>query len=310
MIYSPFWGSRYLTIIFKYLVQSIQTFWVLFQRRPRTVLVMTPPVVACIPVWLYTRIMGAQYAIDAHSGAFLDRRWMPIMFLHKFFSRRALVTMVTEQFLVDIVEGWGANAMIVGDVPPCFAKPRPLQLAPGRNMTFVSTFTEDEPLDTFLGAARQNPDVHFYVTGRLRNAKPEVLKQAPDNVTFTDFLSDSEYAGLLTQSDAVICLTKEDHTMQRGAYEAVYMNKPVITSDFEILRQAFPIGAVHVKNTAAEISRGIAMMKENCEMYAQQVRQLRSKKIDRWRGVERDLGRLFRIETLAPALDQCETADL
>src|SRR5215831_14402116 len=63
MIYSPFWGSNYLTVIFKYLSQSLKTLQTLFRYKPRIVMVMTPPVVACASVWLYAKLTGAQYAI-------------------------------------------------------------------------------------------------------------------------------------------------------------------------------------------------------------------------------------------------------
>ena len=53
----------------------------------------------------------------------------------------------------------------------------------------------------------------------------------PDNVRLTGFLPDSDYVGLILASDAVIALTTMDHTMQRGAYEAVYLGRPVITSN-------------------------------------------------------------------------------
>src|SRR5262249_7896616 len=124
LIYSPFWGSRYSTVAFKYLSQSLKTLKVLFRERPRTVLVMTPPVIACISVWIYSKLTGAQYAIDAHSGAFVDKRWKSTLFLHRFFSRHAAVTLVTGEFLANIIRGWGGNAKIVRDVPVCFAEPR------------------------------------------------------------------------------------------------------------------------------------------------------------------------------------------
>src|SRR5206468_1859278 len=144
----------------------------------------------------------------------------------------------------EIVHGWGANAKIVRDVPVCFAEPRRAELSGRVNMVFICTFTRDEPLEAFLKAASQVPDVQFYVTGRLKDAKPAPLNKAPSNVTFTDFLSDSDYVGLLLACDAAICLTVVDHTMQRGAYEAIYLSRPVITSDFTLLRQAFPKGTI------------------------------------------------------------------
>jgi hypothetical protein len=239
-------------------------------------------------------LRGAQYAIDAHSGAFIDKRWQWGLFVHKFFSRNALATVVTGDYLANIVRGWGATAEIVTDVPVCFAEPRPTTLKGCFKMTFISTFTRDEPLKIFLQAAALTPDVEFYITGALKDAQPGVLKLAPGNVTFTDYLSDSSYVGLLLASDAVICLTTADHTMQRGAYESVYLGKPVITSDFEILRKAFHRGTVHVGNRPEDIARGVRDMTVNLERYSSEVAQLRLEKLGRWRTVEDRLDRLFR----------------
>jgi hypothetical protein len=50
MIYSPFWGSRYSTILFKYVSQTIKTLRILFRKKTRFAFVMTPPTVARFPV--------------------------------------------------------------------------------------------------------------------------------------------------------------------------------------------------------------------------------------------------------------------
>ena len=43
MVYSPYWGSRYSTILVKYAVQGAKTLWILFRERPHAVLVMAHP---------------------------------------------------------------------------------------------------------------------------------------------------------------------------------------------------------------------------------------------------------------------------
>jgi glycosyltransferase involved in cell wall biosynthesis len=254
---------------------------------------MTPPVVACASVWLYAKLTGAQYAIDAHSGAFVDQRWKWSLFLHVFFSRHAVVTLVTSDFLAEPLRSRGARTHIVRDVPVCFAEPTKEQLEGSFKVTFVSTFTRDEPLEAVLEAAGRLLDVQFYVTGRVKDADSDILRRAPANVTFTDFLKDSEYVGLLLASDAVMCLTTADHTMQRGAYEAVYLRKPVITSDFALLRESFPAGTVHVRNTPEDIVRGILEMKKNLPRYQNEVEQLQFDKLQQWKKLERELRLLF-----------------
>jgi glycosyltransferase involved in cell wall biosynthesis len=293
MVYSPKWGSRAATILFKYASQTWKTLRLLFRQRPRVVFVMTPPVVACIPVWLYTRLTRSAYVIDAHSGAFVDERWKPLLFLHRFFSRGALTTIVTSRHLASLVEGWGARATIVSDVPIRFEDPLPFQRDGRCSMTFVCTFTRDEPVALFLEAAARVSDIQFFVTGRTKDADPGLLRAKPENVTFTGFLPDANYVGLLMASDAVICLTTADHTMQRGAYEAIYLGRPVITSNFEILRQAFSKGTVFVGNSPDEMAEGIRRMRTELDRYQREAQMLKVEKLDRWRVVEGGLRNLL-----------------
>jgi glycosyltransferase involved in cell wall biosynthesis len=292
MVYSPNYGSRYLTVLFKYLSQTIKTLRILFRERPRVVFVMTPPVVACFPVWVYARTTGTSFVIDAHTGAFLDSRWKPLLFLHKWFSRAARTTIVTNEYMQRVLSDWSASATLVRDVPVCFAEPAQPKLEGSCNMTLVSTFTRDEPIEVFFRAAAQVPDVSFHVTGNYRRADPRLLAIKPDNVRLTGFLSDADYVGLLLASDAVISLTTLDNTMQRGAYEAVYLGRPVITSNFELLRRHFCKGTVHVGNVAEDLVAGVLRMRAELNRFEKEVLELRRERLQDWDRVEADLRRL------------------
>lgn len=283
MVYSPGWGSQYLTIAFKYLSQSIKTLRLLWKDRPRVVFVMTPPVFACLPVWIYCFLTRARYVIDAHSGAFLDPRWSGLLFIHRFFSRRAAATLVTNEHLARLLESWKVPVVVVADVPIAFPERREVQRTAGCRMTFVSTFAVDEPMRDFFDAAAGAPDVSFYVTGNYRKCDPKVLRMKPENVHLTGFMSREDYVRLLLESDAILALTTLDHTMQRAAYEAVYLGKPVITSNFGFLRQEFPLGTVHVDITPESIRAGVREMQNNHERLEKEVQRLREHKLERWR---------------------------
>jgi glycosyltransferase involved in cell wall biosynthesis len=289
MVYAPFWGSHYATILWKYLVQALRTLWILIRERPGAILVMSPPVVACAPVWLYSLFARVNYAIDAHTAAFVDPRWTKVMFLHRFFSRSAATTIVTNSHLANVVERWKGSTTIVTDVPVYFAPPQQFRPKGNCNMTLVSTFTKDEPLETFFKAAAMVPEVQFYVTGGYQKADPRLLRLKPGNVELTGFLPDPQYVGLLRASDAILSLTTLDHTMQRGAYEAVYLGKPVITSNFKVLRESFALGTVHVDNDEVDVARGVRQMKDNLERYCEEVLRLRSEKLLQWERRSADL---------------------
>ena len=70
-------------------------------------------------------------------------------------------------------------------------------------------------------------------------------------------------------------LTTRDHTMQRGAYEAMALEKPLITSDWPLLRETFNRGTIHVDNTAAGITAGIENAVRNHRSLAVEMKTLR-----------------------------------
>ena len=77
-------------------------------------------------------------------------------------------------------------------------------------------------------------------------------------------------------------LTTRDHTMSRGAYEAIYQGTPVIVSDWPVLRDAFPEGAIHVDNTAAQIAAAIRSVCAEPAAFRSGAARLRAAKLREW----------------------------
>lgn len=286
MIYHAFWGSNYLTIALKYASQALATLRLLFKMRPTCVFVMSPPPVASLAVWLYARLCRVPFIIDAHTAAFADARWRSVEFLQRHVSRQALTTLVTNTHWQSLVHSWGARSDILPDVPVTFPEPVPIELGPGFHVTVVSTFTFDEPTEIVFEAARRVPEVSFHMTGDHRRLSPAAARVKPPNVRLTGFLPDAEYAALLQSSHAVMSLTTLDHTMQRGAYEAAYLGKPIITSNFGLLRSAFFKGAVFVDNDAQSMARGVQEMRAAIARYEREARELAREKLVRWESVK------------------------
>lgn len=285
MVYHPIWGSNFFTIAFKYLTQSIETFWILLRDRPRRVICMSPPVPSLIPVWIYCLLFRGRFAIDYHTAAFVLRAQQALYFMQAFFARRASVNILTNSHLAGIVEGWGGKTMLIGDVRVVFDPIEPYpELRSGFNVTFVSRFSETEPLDDVYEAARRlaSEGVHLFVTGDLRDASKADIDNCPDNVTLTDFLSVPVFGGLLRDSDAVLCLCTNDNTMQRGAYEAMSVETPLVLSDWPILRETFSIGSVFVPNTVEGIVDGIKNAMANIDALKSNVKKLKQQRSERW----------------------------
>jgi glycosyltransferase involved in cell wall biosynthesis len=284
----------------KYLYQAVATVALLSRRRPRLILVQSPPSLAVLVVAIYGTVTGASYVVDAHSDAMLSPYWTRPRWLHRLLARRALATIVTNEHFAQRIRRWGAAALVLRDIPTSFPRgPIPPDLG-SFNVLVVSTFASDEPLSEVLVAAGMLPEVTFHVTGDPSRADERLLADAPANVRFTGFLPDERYYALMRGSQAVMCLTTRDHTMQRGACEALSLGRPIITSDWPLLRDYFSQGTVHVGAAADDIRRGVLEMRGGHERYAREMIELQARQSQEW---EAGLASLTALTTLRTSGD-------
>lgn len=278
----------------KYAYQAVATGRLLRRTRPRLIFVQSPPSLAVLAVWIYARLTGAQYIVDAHSAAFLSPYWARPRWMVRRLARSALTTIVTNVAFAERLRGWDAPATILRDVPTTFVASTGLPRDQRFSVLVVSTFASDEPLENILSAARRLPDVHFYVTGDFDRADPALGPSSPANVEFTGYLPDDVYYATMLESDVVLCLTTRDNTMQRGACEALSMARPIITSDWPLLRDYFSKGTVHVTSDPEAIAVGIEQMRAEHDRHQRDISELQHDQRREWSVASADLGRLIR----------------
>jgi len=267
---------------FRYAFQALKTLQVLFRERPQVVFVQSPPSFAVLFTYLYCRLSGARYIVDAHSAALQLRIWTWPKWLSRFLAFRAITTIVTNEHFERMIRAWGGHALILRDIPTSFAREAHYPLYGDFNVVVVNTFSEDEPLSEVLKAANDLPQVQFYVTGRKELAPRDILTRAPANAHFTDFLPDESYYALLDTADAVMCLTNRNHTMQRGACEALSLGKPIITSAWPLLKTYFRKGTVHVPNSVEGIRHGVLKMMDDYRLYQAEIKDLQIEQRQEW----------------------------
>lgn len=260
---------------FKYVLQTLKTAWILLRERPDGVLVANPPVVAPLIIWLCSLPLRFRFIVDAHSGAFQHARWSWSLPLQRFLARRARACIVTNAHMVAQVRSWGGKAVLVQDLA-LNLEPAGVSVRRGEfHIVFVCTYSVDEPVEAVVEAARRLPSVQFSFTGDPSFAPRRFRDSLPSNVQLTGFIPDADYLALLRGADAILVLTREDHTMQRGGYEAVSLGKPLITSDWPLLREVFSRGTVHVDNSPESIAAAVGRIKGDSGTFRKEMAALR-----------------------------------
>ena len=300
MVYWAALGSRPATVLLKYVGQAFRTWSILVRERPDAVFVMSPPVVAGLVVYPYCALRRVPMVIDAHTGAFLDRRWRHFQRLQRWLCRRAVTTIVTNTHLEAMLAKIGADATIVPDVPVKYPESeRPFD-KDGFLVAVVCSFDYDEPVQLILDTARALPDVKFAVTGDPRKVE-SMQAQFPPNLSLTGFLDNAAYGQLLRGADVVMALTTGKHKMLRAAYEAIYQGTPIIISESPMLRAEFSTGGLVVQNNVDDIVAALRRVQGNLEHYRAEAAELRTAKEHRWKATRELLLTKVRNGTMSDA---------
>jgi len=99
-----------------------------------------------------------------------------------------------------------------------------------------------------LAAAALLPDVEVRVTGDVAGVPAAVRRTAPPNVVFTGFLAYPAFLGEMRAADVVAVFSTDPHIMNRAAFEAVGLGRPLVLSDLPAVRSRFGDAALFAGN--------------------------------------------------------------
>ena len=255
--------GRKLHTLVKYPVQAFKTWPILRRERPDVILVQNPPIFCALFVYLYSCLYSTQFVIDSHTGAFISPGWRRFLRLHRWLSRRALATIVHNVDQERIVNSWGCRYCVIGFTPGDYSQYEPFPLDGKFNVAVITDFGIDDPIAEIFSAAALVPEVSFYVTGDYRRVPDSLLIRKPENCRLTGYLSYSQYLGLLRSADVVMDVVNRNHTLLMGGFEAVSLGKPLITTDWPLLRDYFSLGTIYVRNTQDEICEAVRRAKRD-----------------------------------------------
>src|SRR2546428_2454558 len=219
------------------------------QERPDVLVVISPPVIAPLVAWLWSALHPCRLVVDCHTGALHWPKWGWTRPLHRLLFRRAHAVLVQTEEDEARLRAWGTPVVLLpDDLPdPSEADPGP----PGRGVPRVvvaGSFDWNEPVAAALAAAAVVPEVEFRLTGDVSRLPRSVRAGAPANVVFTGYLPYAQFLGELLTVDVVAVFSTDPHIMNRAAFEAVGLGRPLVLSDLPGLRSRFGDAALFAPN--------------------------------------------------------------
>jgi glycosyltransferase involved in cell wall biosynthesis len=240
----------------RYLELTLRTLPIIARSRPQVVLVQNPSLILAVLTVLVRPLFGYRLVVDAHNEAvepYINRSRI-VQWFTRWVLRHGDLTIVTNRYLAQAVAAMGGNPFVLPDRVPQPPQHDCRQLAGTFRLLLIATFAPDEPLAAVIEAVRGTPYA-LYVTGNHKKAPPELLAQAPANVTFTGFLSEADYWEHLAACDAVVDLTTMPNCLVCGGYEAAALAKPLLLTHSPAAVDLFGEAAVFTDNSPADIRR-------------------------------------------------------
>ncbi|MBA7595628.1 hypothetical protein ES703_02593 [subsurface metagenome] len=269
--------------LFQFPLLFVKTIFHLFKKRPEVIFIQHPPIHAILPVLLYSMLTGAHYIIDSHitpGTTLIEKPHHNIyLFLHRFYSYLATVTLFHSKAILERGKKWRCNYMVLEnpvrilDIESHF----PIQRRPAIGM--VSSLSPDEHIMEVIEVAEDLKNVVFYITGEKKKIPRKILTSTPENIHFTGYIKGNNYYEFLKAIDLAIVLTDRKESALLGAYEALSAEKPLVLSDTQTMRYYFPRGAIFVRNSKDAIKAGIEIAIREIGRLTKEIQQLKVEKL-------------------------------
>jgi glycosyltransferase involved in cell wall biosynthesis len=267
-------GRHVALVPLRYVADSIRMWRLLRRHRPPAVVAISPGIIAPIVAWLWCLTHPCRLVVDCHTGAFHHWKWRWAVPLHWLLFHRASAVLLHIEEDEARVRRWGLPALLLPDDVPDPAEAANIERDSRPRVLVAGSFDSNEPVATVLEAAALMPDVEVRLTGDVARVAPGVRSRAPANAVLTGFLPYAQFLGELRAADVVAVFSTDRRIMNRSAFEAVGLGRPLVLSDLPGLRTRFGSGALFAINEPAAMAAAIRQALDEKEELAERSRVL------------------------------------
>lgn len=274
--------------LLRYVVCSWKSLLIVWKRRPSVVIVQNPSIILTYLMMLLKHPLRYAFVIDAHYVGVVtpggDRLFQKAL---DFCNRRASLVIVTNESHKKHIETLGGRALVCEDPLPGIGQYAKATTESSKDVFFICSFDIDEPYaDVFRAAGLLQQDGYvFWVSGNFGRVGIDPTDWP--HVRFMGYVPEQEFYGRLAQSQVVVDLTTHDNCLVCGAYEAMVLEKPLVTSKTPALQEYFTGGVVFVDHRPAAIADGIRRAYDTRDELRRQIREWKGRvSIDNARKIE------------------------
>jgi hypothetical protein len=272
-----------------YISCMVRAFSALWRAAPSEIWVQVPQVPALYPALLVRGLMRRPPVVvaDCHNAMF-RRPWTAWPFAFAVLNRCDAVVAHNAAVARTAVElGIRPEKLWVVEDPPARFEALPIYRASrpdGPTLLFPASYSKDEPVEALVELARATPEVTYMFSGSREKFEARTAElDVPRNVSPTGFLSLREFDSLLHAVDGVVALTTLSDCQLSACGEAVGAGKPMILSDTPVLREQFPVGAIHINVAdSGTAARQVREFFANLETLRTQIEVMRDEKRREW----------------------------
>lgn len=237
-------------------------------------------------------MLGYRFVTDAHYAgiAATNGSWV-VQKVLDFCNRHADLVLVTNKEHHRHVERIRGSALICEDpLPDIEHYAKGVDEKPKR-VFCICSFDVDEPyVQMFIAAGiLQAEGYSFCVSGNYKRSG--VVREQWPHVNLLGYVSIEEFYLCLAESQVVVDLTMQENCLLCGAYEAMALSKPLVTSRTMALQNYFTGGTVFVRHEPEAIAEGIrkaystrSELKQEIEEWKQGAHAKNRDRIERIRG--------------------------
>ena len=288
--------------LLKYVKLSINTLNLLHKEKPNVVICQLPPLFLAYSILFYKLLTFSKkpdIILDLHTAAFC-KPWSYFGVMNNYLFKKSLRLIVTNKHLLSEIDPKHHNKVLIledaiFDLQKTDSKNNKSSIRLSNiydsnddkcfKVGIICSFAPDEPLSEIIATAKLIPAVKFFVSGDHNRIYKNLLEadSTPSNLLFTGFLDYRDYRKLISSMDVLMVLTTRNKTLLSGCYEAVMVEKPLITSNFDVLKDAFNKGTVFVDNSVEQIVNAIDQVKNNYWQLKEEIKYLKEEKNNEWK---------------------------